>query len=124
MSSSPAGRSFTLKTFLFAALALVALGVVWVGVGEYLRIQNNIAHSRDELVQAEASLAQVKYDDQGNVVDADRSKYQRAMSTMKIHTDSIQGSRAQMPTVSPFVGGGILGLLVFGFMAVRSTRRS
>lgn len=121
---SQARRSFPVKTLLSALLALVALGVVWVGVGEYLRIQNNIADSRDELVQAEAALAQVQYDGQGNVVEADRSKYQRAMSTMKIHTESIQGSRAQMPTVYPFLGGGILGVLVFGFMAVRSTRRS
>lgn len=121
---SQARRSFPVKTLVSALLALVALGVVWVGVGEYLRIQNNIADSRDELVQAEAALAQVQYDGQGNVVEADRSKYQRAMSTMKIHTESIQGSRAQMPTVYPFLGGGILGVLVFGFMAVRSTRRS
>lgn len=124
MSSSQARRSFTLKTFLSALLALIALGVVYVGVGEYLRIQNNIARSRDELVEAEAALAQVKYDEQGNVVDADRSQYQRAMSTMKIHTESIRGSRAQVPNVYPFVGGGILAFLVFTVMAVRSTRRS
>ncbi|MFY0540767.1 hypothetical protein [Nannocystis pusilla] len=105
-------------------LALVALGVVYVGVGEYLRIQNNIANSRATLVQAEASLAQVKYDEQGNVVDADRSQYQRAMSMMQIHTDSIRGSHAQVPNVYPFVGGGLLAFLVFTVMAVRSTRRS
>jgi hypothetical protein len=124
MSSSPARRSFTVNTFLSALLALVALGVAWVGFSDYLRIQNNIARSRDELVQAEASLAQVKYDEQGNVVDADRSTYQRAMSTMQIHTDSIRGSRAQVPNVYPFVGGGVVAFLVFGFMAVRSTRRA
>lgn len=123
MSSSQARRSFTLNTFLSALLALVALGVAGIGFSDYLRIQNNIAESREELVQAEASLAQVKYDEQGNVVEADRSQYQRAMSTMQIHTESIRGSRAQVPNVYPFVGGGILAFLVFTVMAVRSTRR-
>ncbi|MCY0987819.1 hypothetical protein OV203_11840 [Nannocystis sp. ILAH1] len=113
-----------MNTLLSALLALVALGVAWVGFSDYLRIQNNIANSRDQLVEAEASLAQVKYDEQGNVVDADRSRYQRAMSMMQIHTDSIRGSRAQVPNVYPFVGGGLLAFLVFTVMAVRSTRRS
>ncbi|MCY1070377.1 hypothetical protein OV090_36880 [Nannocystis sp. RBIL2] len=124
MSSSQARRSFTLNTLLSALLALVALGVAWVGFSDYLRIQNNIANSRDQLVEAEASLAKVKYDEQGNVVDADRSRYQRAMSMMQIHTDSIRGSRAQVPNVYPFVGGGLLAFLMFTVMAVRSTRRS
>lgn len=124
MSANQARRSFTLNTFLAALLALVALGVAGVGMSDYMRIQRNIAGYRDELVQAEASLREVKYDEQGNVVEADRSRYRSAMSTMELHTDLLRSSRGQEANVYPYVGGGVLAFLVFAFMAVRSTRRS
>lgn len=124
MSANQARRTFTMTTFAAALLALVALGVVGVGFSDYLRVQNNIARSRDELEQAKADLAQVKFDDHGDVVAADNSRFHHAMSTMEIHTDSIRDSRRQESVTYPYIGGGILAFLVFTFMAVRSTRRS
>lgn len=124
MSPNQARRSFTLNTFLAALLALVALGVAGVGVSDYMRIQKDKARYHDELVQAEASLAQVKYDEQGDVVEEDRSRYVDAMGTMKLFTDVLRSSRGQEANVYPYVAGGVLGFLLFAFMAVRSTRRS
>lgn len=124
MSPNPARRAFTLNTFLAALLALVALGVAGVGVSDYMRIQENNARYRDELAQAEASLAQVKYDEQGDVVEEDQSRYMDAMGTMKLFTDLLRSSRGQEANVYPYVAGGALAFLVFAFMAVRSTRRS
>ncbi len=122
-TSTPAARRFTVNTFAAAALALVALGVVGLGVSDYMRIQDNRARSRAEVAEAEAALAQVKYDENGNVGPEDRSRYNQAMSTMKLHTDLTRMARDQESNVYPFIGGGLLGFLVFTIVAVRSTRK-
>lgn len=116
-------RAFTSATFTASLLALVALLVAGAGISDYPRIQENIARSRVHLTEADATLAQVAYDGQGNVVQEDRGHYQHAMTMMQVHTDSIRSSRAQEADVYPFVGGGILGFLVFVIVAVRSTRK-
>ncbi|WAS94761.1 hypothetical protein [Nannocystis punicea] len=124
MSPNQASRTFTMTTLAAGLLALVALGVAGVGFSDYLRVQKNIARSRDELEQAKVDLSQVKYDEHGDVVVADNSRFEWAMITMETHTNSIRDSRRQESNTYPYIGGGVLGFLVFTFMAVRSTRRS
>jgi hypothetical protein len=122
-SSSHTRRSFTLTTLVAGALALGALGLLGVVASDYLRIQDNRARARDQLEEAKASLERVTYDGNGDVVSADRSRYQTAMYRMKSHTDQLRNANEQVANLYPYTGAGMLGLLVFTIVAVRSTRR-
>lgn len=123
MTSTPARRSFNSTTFAAGFLALVALLVAGAGISDYRKFQGTRAETAERLEAADATLAQVRYDPQGNVLPEDREQYRRAMSTLESGTGRLRMLRASEANTYPYIGGGALAFLVFAFMAVRSTRR-
>lgn len=123
-NASTGRRTFTVTTLVATLLALVALAVAGVGVLEYQRVRTNLAHDLEMLERQKAELAQVKYDDQGNVVDEDRERYIEAVTLIEIHTSGMKTAREQEPIAYPYMAGGLLAFVVFAFVAVRSTRKT
>ena len=121
---TPTRRTFTAVTIVTTLLALGALVIVAVGVLEFQRVRGNLASDLSVLERQKASLAQVKYDEQGNVVEEDRERYLEAMMLIEISTNGVQTAKQQEPLAYPYIGGGLLGFLVFAFVAVRSTRKA
>ncbi|MFZ6181043.1 hypothetical protein [Nannocystis pusilla] len=123
MTSTPARRSFTSTTFAAGFLALVALLVAGAGISDYLKFQGTLAETRERLQAAEATLAQVRFDPQGDVLPEDRAQYMSAMSTMESGVGTLRLLRASEANTYPYIGGGALAFLVLTIVAVRSTRR-